>query len=93
MKNSRLSSVKQNKLIAYFVAGVIARCAAGLVGVNRKTGCYYFHRLCEIIFRHLSQEAEEYFGGEIEADESYFGGRRKGKRGREVAGKNLYSVY
>ena len=28
------------------------------------------------------------FGGEIEVDESYFGGRRKGKRGRGAAGKD-----
>ncbi len=27
------------------------------------------------------------FDGEIEADESYFGGQRKGKRGRGAAGK------
>ena len=27
------------------------------------------------------------FDGEVEADESYFGGQRKGKRGRGVAGK------
>jgi len=27
------------------------------------------------------------FAGEIEVDESYFGGRRKGKRGRDAAGK------
>ncbi len=27
------------------------------------------------------------FSGEIEMDESYFGGRRKGKRGRGAAGK------
>ena len=27
------------------------------------------------------------FGGEIEVDESYFGGRRKGQRGRGAAGK------
>ena len=27
------------------------------------------------------------FGGEVEVDESYFGGRRKGKRGRGAAGK------
>ena len=27
------------------------------------------------------------FEGEIEADESYFGGARKGKRGRGAAGK------
>jgi len=87
MKKSRLSTVKQNKLIEYFVAGVTARCAADLVGVNRKTGGYYFHRLREIIFLNLSQEAEEYFGGEVEVDESYFGGRRKGQRGRGAAGK------
>jgi transposase len=33
------------------------------------------------------QEAAEYFDGEIEVDESYFGGTRKGKRGRGAAGK------
>ena len=27
------------------------------------------------------------FGGEIEVDESYFGGKKKGKRGRGAAGK------
>jgi transposase len=27
------------------------------------------------------------FGGEIEVDESYFGGRREGKRGRGAGGK------
>ena len=32
-------------------------------------------------------ESEAMFGGEIEVDESYFGGRRKGKRGRGAAGK------
>lgn len=29
----------------------------------------------------------EFFDGEIELDESYFGGHRKGKRGRGAAGK------
>ena len=29
----------------------------------------------------------EMFDGEVEADESYFGGHRKGKRGRGAAGK------
>ena len=32
-------------------------------------------------------ESEAMFGGEIEVDESYFGGKRKGKRGRGAAGK------
>jgi len=87
MRKSRLSSVKQNKLIEHFVAGTTARCAADLVGVNRKTAAFYFHRLRVIITRHLETEAGEFLSGEIEVDESYFGGRRKGKRGRGAGGK------
>ena len=35
----------------------------------------------------LEAESEAMFGGEIEVDESYFGGRRKGRRGRGAGGK------
>ena len=87
MRKSRLSKVKQGRLIEHFVAGTTARCAASLVGVNRNTAAYYFHRLREIITYHLEQEADAVFGGEIEVDESYFGGKRKGKRGRGAGGK------
>jgi len=74
-------------LIEHFVAGTTARTAADLVGVNRKTAAYYFHRLRVIISQHLEAETDEYLSGEIEVDESYFGGRRKGKRGRGAGGK------
>ena len=87
MRRSRLSKVKQNKLIEHFGAGTTARTAAEPVGVNRKTAAYYFHRLRVIISRHLEAETDEYLSGEIEVDESYFGGRRKGKRGRGAGGK------
>ena len=40
-----------------------------------------------LALRELEAESEAMFGGEIEVDESYFGGRRKGKRGRGAAGK------
>jgi transposase len=87
MKKSRLSKHIQNRLVEHFVAGTTARCASELVGVNRKTAAYYFHRLREIIAYQLEQESHEIFDGEIELDESYFGGQRKGKRGRGAAGK------
>lgn len=87
MRKSRLSSTKQSKLIEHFVAGTTARCAADLIGVNRNTAAYYFQRLREIIVFQLDQESHEVFAGEIEVDESYFGGTRKGKRGRGAAGK------
>ena len=50
-------------------------------------GAYYFQRLREIISLQLEKESQEVFGGEIEVDESYFGGARKGNRGRGSAGK------
>ena len=87
MKKSRLSWSKQEQLIRHFVTGSTARCAAAVIGINKSSAAYYFHRLREIIAYHLWQESEEYFSGEIEVDESYFGGHRKGKRGRGAAGK------
>ena len=85
MRKSRLSQYKQNKLIELFVAGVTAHTAAELVNVNKSTAAYYFHRLRLLIYQNSSHL--EMFDGEVEADESYFGGHRKGKRGRGAAGK------
>ena len=85
MRKSRLTQYKQNKLIELFVAGATARTAAELVNVNKTTAAYYFHRLRLLIYQNSPHL--EMFDGEIEADESYFGGHRKGKRGRGAAGK------
>ena len=87
MRKSRLESRIQYKLLEHFVSGSTARCAGALVGVHRNTAAYYFQRLREIIAEQLEAESHEVFGGEIEVDESYFGGTRKGKRGRGAAGK------
>jgi len=65
---------------------VPARTAAELVGVNRRTAILFYHKLREVIYARLAQEAPD-FSGEVEVDESYFGGVRKGKRGRGAAGK------
>jgi len=85
MRKSRLKKVKQERLIEHFVAGATARTTSALVGVNKNTAAYYFHRLREVIYQ--ATEDETPFCGEIEVDESYFGGRRKGKRGRGAVGK------
>ncbi len=85
MRKSRLSWSKQLRLIELFVAGSTARVAASLVGVNKTTSAYYFHRLRLLIFRYISDESMLF--GEVEVDESYFGGRRKGTRGRCAKGK------
>lgn len=85
LKGSRLSNYKQSKLIELFVAGSTGRVASELVGVNKTTACYYFHRLREVIYAQINNTVV--LDGEIEVDESYFGGHRKGKRGRGAAGK------
>lgn len=85
MRKSKLSQYKQSRLIELFVAATTARTAAALVGVNKTTASYYFYRLRQIIYD--NSEHLELLDGEVEADESYFGGRRKGKRGRGAAGK------
>ena len=82
-----LSWYRQARLIEHFVSGSTARCAAELVGVNKSSAAYYFHRLREIISYHIDHEFQEVSGGKIEVDESYFGGHRKGSRGLGFAGK------
>ena len=85
MRKSRLSKHKQERLIEHFVSGSTARTTAELVNVNKTTAAYYFHRLREIIA--LETENGDLLSGAFEVDESYFGGRRKGKRGRGATGK------
>lgn len=87
MRKSRLSRYKQDRLLEHFVAGTTSRVAAGLCGVHRNSSAFYFHRLRQIIALEMEAECDAMFGGEIEVDESYFGGRRKGRRGRGAAGK------
>ncbi len=82
----RLLERFQEDLIRQFVAGTTARTSADLVGVNRHTATLYLHKLRELIAPKLA-ETEPWLSGEIEVDESFFGGSRKGKRGCGAAGK------
>jgi len=85
-RRSRLEAGLQRALIVQFVAGVPARTAGELLGVNRNTAILYYHKLRELIAAKLAEETP-FLSGEIEVDESYFGGVRKGKRGRGALGK------
>ena len=87
MRKSRISQSRQDRLIELFITGSTAPTATSLVGVHRNSAASYFHRLREIIVLELEAKNEAMFGGEIELDESYLGGKRKGKRGRGAAVK------
>lgn len=59
--------------------------AAQVLRINRHSA----ERVYQIIRQHLARDCERRspLHGEVEADESYFGGHRKGLRGRGAAGK------
>lgn len=83
-RKSRLTPRQQSRLIELFVAGSTARAAAEIIGVQPNTAIRFFMRLRQLIASKLPSFA---LSGEVEADESYFGGVRKGRRGRGASGK------
>ena len=87
LSNCKLSKKIQFKLLEFFVLEVTARSAADLLGIQPNSAALFYTKIRKIVAWHLEQEALEVFDGEIELDESYFGGTRKGKRGRGAAGK------
>jgi transposase-like protein len=78
-RRCKITDNKQSRLLEMFVGGVTARTAADLVGVNRHTATLFYQKIRSMIA--FEMEDESPFCGEIELDESYFGGHRKGKRG------------
>jgi len=86
LKRCKLKDRDQRKLVKYFVLEVTARAAADLMGIQVNTAALFYRKIRIVIAEKLEVEASE-FAGEVELDESYFGGVRKGKRGRGAAGK------
>ena len=93
VKYTRLKKSTRKKILACFVTDISATQASKLAGVNRNTVNDWF-----TLFRKKILEHQEYengsFHGEVELDESYFGGPRKKlhagdrrKRGRGAENK------
>lgn len=83
----KLLRKQQIRLLEYFVLEVTARSAADMMEIQANTAILFYRKLREVIACHLEQKEHEVFDGAVELDESYFGGARKGKRGRGAAGK------
>lgn len=76
--------------IWFYTAYLMAQTRGGISAkqIERETGVTYktAWRMCKLIRQQLSEDFEP-FDGDVEMDESYFGGKRRGKRGRGAAGK------
>lgn len=88
LKYSKLTNRQTKDLIRAFILGVPALVAAKFAKVHRNTASKFFKKIRLKIAEELSKNQEK-LGGEIEIDESYFGGRRKGNRGRGASGKQI----
>jgi len=64
------------------VLEVTARSAADLLEIHPNTAALFYKKIRQVITHRLQDESNDMFDGCIELDESYFGGVRKGKRGR-----------
>ena len=80
--NCKLSKRFQKKLLEFFVLQVTARSAADILGIQPNSAIQSYRKLRMVISHHLALVADEVFEGSVELNESYFGGRRKGRRGR-----------
>ena len=87
LNRCKLSRKLQSKLVEFFVLEVTARSAASVLGLQPNTTALYYRKLRQLIAHQLALVEHEVFDGSVELDESYFGGVRKGKRGRGAAGK------
>ena len=85
--NCKLSNRVQKKLLDFFVLEVTARSAADILGIQPNSAILFYRKIRMAISHHLALAADEVFEEPVELDERYFGGRRKGRRGRGAAGK------
>ena len=85
---SKISEAKFRQLIRYFAMDLTATDCAELTGLSVRSVNSIYQR----IRRRLAQQCEQVspLGGELEADESYFGPRRiRGLRGRGAGQKTV----
>jgi len=93
-RQSRLSKQKRRKILECFAADLSATQTAKVVGVNRNTVNLWYRSFREQILEYIESSPTKKLSGEIELDESYFGGPRKKlhakdrrKRGRGAENK------
>lgn len=91
IKYSKLSNYRLKKVLKCFCEDLNATQTAKITGINRNTINRYYRIFGEKIG--LYQESiNKGFKGEIELDESYFGGKGKWRRGRGTAKNPVFGI-
>ena len=93
----KYSLIKLNKdinVLYHFYLEISARKTSIALGMSYRTVSRRFMEYRHVMAEYLREQFKE-LGGEVETDDSYFGGKRKGKRGRgayNVASVNPTSI-
>ncbi|EOC57651.1 putative transposase [Neisseria meningitidis NM80] len=82
----KLKKKVQKELLRFFVLEVTARSAADILGIHPNSAALFYRKIRTVINHHLAWLPMRFLRP-VEPDESDFGGRRKGRRGRGAAGK------
>ena len=86
--HSKISEAKFRQIVRYFAMDLTATDCAELSGVSVRSVNTIYLRVRRRLAEHCEQVSP--LGGELEADESYFGPRRvRGLRGRGAGGKTV----
>jgi transposase-like protein len=91
MRKSRLSKVKQDKLLEHFVAGTTACCASSLVGVNVKTDCYYSKDSEKLYTADWSKNHKKFLVARLKLMRVTSVVNEKAREGEDLQAKRLYS--
>jgi len=86
IKKSKLANSQIRKIIRYFALELTSLQCAKELGINRHTTDRIYEIIRASIAYHCETE-QDILNGEVELDESYFGGKRKYERGRSVKQK------
>ena len=86
INHGRLTCIQWLSLIKLFELELSVRKISEQMSLSYNTAYNAIETIRYSILVH-AEDASDLLGGEIELDESYFGGRRKGNRGRGAAGK------
>ncbi len=87
INHGRLSCIQWLSIVKLFELEVSTRKIASQVGIAYNTAYRAVQTIRYAILAHSDEDGFKLLGGEVELDESYLGGHRKGKRGRGASGK------
>lgn len=87
-KYSLIKLKKDLQILYYFCLEISARKTAKELQLNYKLIHRKFMQFRKSIAEYCNQESKK-LNGELELDESYFGGKRKGNRGRGAKNKTI----